>query len=1385
MSVDIRCGQCGWLLHVDQHPGGQAGCPHCGAVLHVPHHSAVVPQAVVPQAVTEGNPPPPKKRGLPTGPVIGIGAGLLTLVLGLIVCLFAFSGGRQPAQRLQHKPQARRLQTNPQVQPTTRQPAPPPRAFRPGRNGSESGNALNRSRPIPNQFPFAPETGTSAPPWNVQADPPPEDLAWPESTEPVSLQAGKADNFLFPTASCRVIALTSPISRDRFCEVWNLARMERIGRIEKLDQTDTPNALSPDGRFFAARTRDSSTYKYLLGVWSVESGALLHKLTPTTINHETMLVFAGTQRLVTLSTKHPTQTVEVWNVNDGRLLQTFQITTDHRWNHSLAISPGGRYLVKIDDTLKAYDLVEGKLVGEIRLSPGSGKWPCQGATYSPDGTELVAVLGGNGSTRLFHLDMTSGKTILDKTLPTSLEQMVGSRNPAKGLPLDWLLGGEGWLVGSRAFVGREAGEVIWQLPASSEVTERHVLDARRMLEVCGPSHSATRVVSVDLPLEELAAGLEVVASGGQFIDAALPPISEPDWSSVRNVPLTGAAVDWSARPDPSVTPKSLISRPLLLGPDIIRDVRFSSPEAATAVVHHVDQKTYSRTSRKLTGELPDRLTSYDLVTGQAAEALEVPGGSEFMAVSPDGRLAALVLGKENDRLDVWSLADRSHRVAWRPYGNEDIQVRLSGNSVKTARSVAWAGFVDSEHLLTLSYGGKLALWQLDGVKAEYVMDFAAVTSALLTPGCHYGAVFQGTLLRFFDPLSGRLCGDLPLPYKCSGAMDARQIAFSPTGRDLAIVAPGSVLSTVLLWDLGTGQLTAEIPVAKRTTGLNWCDAEHLLYGGGNMGRGYSSGGDVYLIDVARKAITWRYPLLRGSCLTRGPDSRQWLLSAGTVADPTYLGAMPFSDAPTLARIAQAFPRDKPPLIGPGTKISVQVGSPDLRKILEDKIRENGCEVASDAPIKLILSSAEKGSHNRQYERIGAPKETFTVTTTTYESRLALVDSSGKTLWERTMQYGSGSPGFFVSVPAGRDPQEYLNSRTGHGQGAVRSLVESVRIPRLLYFQPTHDKDVPGLGTTELDIFARFNLRLTRGSRAEPDVPPPSEPSVAAGSAAGAAAAATALDTGARFVRKNCLDLLAGDDAELQDRMRWFPAAKRPSTGLRWGWGVVLTSPGSLPNLDTTEKLGNLTGPIGPAIVGQIETRMEMTVFGLWPRTSPVGSLKMASVGTGKLPQLLERAVQSGLDLLVVMQVNVPNRIEMTMRLKLVDVATGEALWSSKSLSNRKVATARQKGQDPLSELLDSLLTEIDDHYRLEAMPQMTAENVSGRVSSLLAGLEGLDPAARLPILVELRYYQAQGLLTPEAAADAYEQILGKPEARELATQDGPGRKSLVETWLGK
>ena len=273
-----------------------------------------------------------------------------------------------------------------------------------------------------------------------------------------------------------------------------------------------------------------------------------------------------------------------------------------------------------------------------------------------------------------------------------------------------------------------------------------------------------------------------------------------------------------------------------------------------------------------------------------------------------------------------------------------------------------------------------------------------------------------------------------------------------------------------------------------------------------------------------------------------------------------------------------------------------------------------------------------------------------------------------------------------------------------------------------------------------------------------------------------------------YTRGVHVDLIVGDGTAVQQRMRWFPGAKRPVIGLRWGFGVQWTGNMAPPPIRTPQDLAALIGPAGPGIGNALQQRISEGKFGDWPEEGDARFRQVTFLGIGKQTDLQTAAARQGLSALMVASVSarpigLTGRTELTMRFRLIDLATRQALWTSKSLSSSRAATAQFSGANPFAELMTDVLGAVDESFVLKPMPPMKPVHVQGRVTKLEPDFSTSQHDAMLPVLAELRYYQAKQLLTAEEAAPLYDQILGAAKGRVLAGGSEAERRAAVEAWL--
>ncbi|MBN2474584.1 MAG: prolyl oligopeptidase family serine peptidase [Pirellulales bacterium] len=296
--------------------------------------------------------------------------------------------------------------------------------------------------------------------------------------------------------------------------------------------------------------------------------------------------------------------------------------------------------------------------------------------------------------------------------------------------------------------------------------------------------------------------------------------------------------------------------------------------------------------------------------------------------------------------------------------------------------------------------------------------------------------------------------------------------------------------------------------------------------------------------------------------------------------------------------------------------------------------------------------------------------------------------------------------------------------------------------------------------------------------------------IASGGYPAVAGGLTYADTSRQYTRDAHVELIVGDAAKLQERLRWFPGAKRPVIGLRWAFGVPWLGSTAPPRIQSPEDLVGLVGAAGPGLGAALQQRIGDGKFGKWPFPEDARFAQVAFLGVGRQDDLIEEAQRQGLHALVAVSlssraVGLTGRSETIMRARLFDVAGKQALWTSKSLNSSEVFKAQLAGDNLVGALVREVLAQIDDNFALKPMPSMQALHVQRRVTSLAENLSRTDQDAMLPVLAELRYYQAEQLLSAADATRLYDQILDEGQGRLLATGDEDQRRAVLEAWLAR
>ncbi len=251
------------------------------------------------------------------------------------------------------------------------------------------------------------------------------------------------------------------------------------------------------------------------------------------------------------------------------------------------------------------------------------------------------------------------------------------------------------------------------------------------------------------------------------------------------------------------------------------------------------------------------------------------------------------------------------------------------------------------------------------------------------------------------------------------------------------------------------------------------------------------------------------------------------------------------------------------------------------------------------------------------------------------------------------------------------------------------------------------------------------------------------------------------------------NLIVGDGKQLEQRMRWYPAAKRPCIGLRWGFGVEITGRSAAAPVRSLSELAQVTGSIGPSLFDLLQQRAAVGKFGDWPKTADAPLADVRFLGDGKLADLRTAARRRELNALLVIEMNsemiaLTKKWRRTLTVKIVDVDIGRQLWVSESLSAAQVASGSNPGVDPRAGFVRDVMNKIASDYSLADIPVLTKEMVKQRIADV--GRSTADNP--LPPLAELRYYQFKGLAEPTDLDPVYDRLLGPGGAQNAPRRRG-------------
>ncbi len=196
----------------------------------------------------------------------------------------------------------------------------------------------------------------------------------------------------------------------------------------------------------------------------------------------------------------------------------------------------------------------------------------------------------------------------------------------------------------------------------------------------------------------------------------------------------------------------------------------------------------------------------------------------------------------------------------------------------------------------------------------------------------------------------------------------------------------------------------------------------------------------------------------------------------------------------------------------------------------------------------------------------------------------------------------------------------------------------------------------------------------------------------------------------------------------------------------------------------------------------MDLRLADGKFGVWPPSADPRFSRVTWLGVGNRAQLGSTAKRKDLDVVAVVNVTWGKGEQRQISLRVIDFAAGASVLSSSTLktgltnkSGLSVANSQSDGEASDKWLTD-VLRQIDDKMTLRLLPELTAEDATEAVERMLTAKQH-DLAADL---VELRAYQARGLIDEASLIRYYDSLLGSGMGQGFVQGDSEARREILE-----
>jgi len=331
--------------------------------------------------------------------------------------------------------------------------------------------------------------------------------------------------------------------------------------------------------------------------------------------------------------------------------------------------------------------------------------------------------------------------------------------------------------------------------------------------------------------------------------------------------------------------------------------------------------------------------------------------------------------------------------------------------------VEQAVWVSNDHILVFYSSDHtellLALVNVDTGKALWKLkpNFPA-KSVALSPGGKYFLVKSGKATLLVETVSGKTIGTL----EGVNGHDAAYYSFSPDGQKIASCGNGGM---ICLWDATTGQPEEAffIDGANGYSTFTWVSNQHLMIG------------NKLIVDTTLQVPVWEYRgNIKDSCYFGG---QFWYL-AGDKEAKTLVGVK-IPQKKVLDQYSGNQNDANLFVVQPGMTVALKMDpsisrdKDEIKRSMEEKLRENGLTLENDAPVVFLLKVTQEGEKPATYTtgpfrmRGGGTDVKFR-----QEKYELLLQQGNKTLWSCT--HVTGPPDVSLDDVAKSSLQSVVNKK---------------------------------------------------------------------------------------------------------------------------------------------------------------------------------------------------------------------------------------------------------------------------------------------------------------------------------------------------------------------